>query len=106
MFQGVITGRVKFKQHQPLDANLQDLLPRPNGLQVVAVSVLALPPRQVFAALRCLASPASLWLVGAHYGLMLDPSPDAYFLFQAGFLSLPAVNESLARLRDLATLVS
>ena len=44
--------------------------------------------------------------VGAHYGLMLDPSPDAYFLFQAGFLSLPAVNESLARLRDLAALGS
>lgn len=34
MFQGVITGRVKFKQHQPLDANLQDLLPRPNGVWI------------------------------------------------------------------------
>ena len=32
MFQGVITGRVKFKKHEPLNEDIKDLLPVPNGV--------------------------------------------------------------------------
>lgn len=32
MFQGVISGRVKFKKHQPITTTIQESLPQPNGV--------------------------------------------------------------------------
>ena len=34
MFQGVITGRVKFKEHQPISENDFNNLPAPNGVWI------------------------------------------------------------------------